>query len=213
MPEVVVFDLDGTLIRSDSMLGFVTGRMLRRPFLGVIVSPIAALLFWRLRTRPVGLSIWVWAATVFTTEQQRARHAARFASRHLRGRGRPIEAALTELREHCRAGRQVVVATGCEEHIAQALCRALGLDEVAVVGTILRAAYGGLVVRTYCNRGTKMELLRERGFEPPYQAAYTDAAADLPLLRTAEQRIMVHPSRENLKRVRKEFPEIRVLVS
>lgn len=93
---------------------------------------------------------------------------------------------------HRRFGDRVVIVTGSGCDLATAFCAALGLDDVRVVGSTLRASAGGWVVDDHCVGARKVAMLTAAGVTPPWAVVYTDSASDLPLLRLAERRCVVN---------------------
>ncbi|MFD0567082.1 haloacid dehalogenase-like hydrolase [Kitasatospora saccharophila] len=100
------------------------------------------------------------------------------------------------------AGTRVVVATGCAEPLASAVCRELGLDGVELLAAEL--APGRFAHRPVrgCLGTQKVARLGESGIAVPVDHAYTDSSMDLPLLRAAEHRYLVEPRPRTVARVR-----------
>ncbi|GAA2096641.1 HAD family hydrolase [Kitasatospora saccharophila] len=202
-PRVAVFDLDGTLCRGDSFAGFLRRSMLRGRFRAV-VSLAAAVVLVPLFLLPAGrrraVRGFVLLATAGRSTAQLAAMAAEFAASHV-ARGR-IEPVLARLREHRERGDRVVVATGCAEPLASAVCRELGLDGVELLAAEL--APGRFAHRPVrgCLGTQKVARLGESGIAVPVDHAYTDSSMDLPLLRAAEHRYLVEPRPRTVARVR-----------
>src|SRR5690606_12547691 len=66
-------------------------------------------------------------------------------------------------------------------------------EDVPVVGTEVGPRLGGVVATRHCHHAMKLVMLREAGFIGPIEAAYTDSAADLPLLLEARRPVVVNP--------------------
>ncbi|GLW57955.1 hypothetical protein Kpho01_59660 [Kitasatospora phosalacinea] len=202
-PGVAVFDLDGTLCRGDSFAGFLRRSMLDGR-LRAVLSLAAAVVLVPLFLLPAGrrraVRGFVLLATAGRSAAQLARAAAEFAAEHV-AKGR-IEPVLDRLREHRERGDRVVVATGCAEPLASAMCRELGLEDVELLAAAL--APGRFAHRPVrgCLGVQKVARLSELGIAVPISHAYTDSAADLPLLRAAEQRFLVEPRPRTVTRVR-----------
>lgn len=201
-PGVVVFDLDGTLIRDDSFSRFLTMLLLRRPLGGAAALPIAGPLFAIPATRKPAVNVWLWFATVGMPEEKYTRLARRFARSHAGERaGRAIQAAISRLKEHQAEGHRIVVVTGSEERLAREICAVLGLTGVDVVGSTLVRRRGALAADVHCYGPRKLVRLEEAGHRAPFVCAYTDSSADLPLLLAAAGRFMVEPKPRHLKRI------------
>lgn len=97
---------------------------------------------------------------------------------------------LAYLREQKEAGRRVLLVTAAEERLARAVAEHLGLfDEV--IASDGRANLKG---------EAKLRAIRER-LGPGRFDYVGDSAADLPLWRSAERALVVHPSRRLMDRV------------
>jgi len=145
-------------------------------------------------TRPVALWLLLWSATVGLGGEQFASllsaHGGWLASRAksmVRGDGWQL------LKNHQAAADDVVIVTGSSRILA--LCRALGLENVQVVGSTFRPCAGGWVVNEHCAGARKVDLLAAAGVNPPWDIVYTDSASDLPLLKLAGRRCVVNPRR------------------
>ena len=68
-----------------------------------------------------------------------------------------------------------------------------GLKAVVVVGSSVRSHLGGMVVLEHCFGERKIPMLAARGFAAPWDFAYSDHHADLPLLLKGKQRYLVNP--------------------
>lgn len=208
---VVVFDLDGTLLRGDSFGAFLVASLRRRParaLVAALAAPLWAPAFATEPTRRVAEAFLVRLA--FRGAGESAAHAAarEFAASYARGRW--ADAGLTQVREHLTAGDRVVVATGSWDALARALLDAAGLRAVPVVGARITWS-GSRVDAVHPTRGkAKVEALAAAGYSPPFDAAYSDSAKDLPLLRLARDAVAVDPSARSLKAFRRALGDVPV---
>ena len=62
-----------------------------------------------------------------------------------------------------------------------------------MVGTEVGPRCGGVVAVRHCHHEMKVRMLREAGFADPIAVAYSDSAADLPLLLAAARPVVVNP--------------------
>ncbi|PWW22815.1 phosphatidylglycerophosphatase C [Geodermatophilus normandii] len=215
--EVVVFDLDGTLVAGDSFGAFLRHLLTRRrPRLAaaLLTAPVwlPALAVGRLR---VPAERWlVWLAAVGLDADRFAAAARSFAAQHAGAAGgRAAPAVLARLREHVGRGDRVVVATACATPLAAEVCRVIGLEDVEVVASDLRRTRWGPPAPTVPARGEgKVQALRAAGVPLPLDHAYSDSASDLPLLRAARVPHLVDPSPRELRRLRAALgPDVEVL--
>jgi phosphoserine phosphatase len=112
---------------------------------------------------------------------------------------------LRMLKEHQRHGDQVVLVTGSWCDLASALCSALDLDGVKVVGSTRRVRMKDWIADEHCVGERKVEMLRDAGVVPPWSVVYTDSASDLPLLHLAERRCVVNATPGALRTLNREL--------
>jgi len=194
--RIAIFDLDRTLIRCDSFPTLLNSLLLRNwwRLVGVVlVSPVLLLLWPSAYTRTASLSALLWLATVGMRNEDWATavslHARQLASDTMNvvnGDG------VRTLKEHQERGDQGVLVTGSWCDLAEALCHALGLEGVKVVGSTRRGRLKGWIADEHCVGARKVEMLRAAGVVPPWSVVYTDSASDLPLLHLAERRCVVN---------------------
>ena len=211
-----MFDLDGTLLASDSF-GRLVARVLRRSplrlLLALSTAPAWLVLGSRRATRLRAERLVVWTCTVGRSRAGFEALLRGFAAEHAgEDGGRRITVALQRLHAHLGAGDRVVVATGCAEPLAREVCRALGLHGVEVVASTFTAHRWRLPHAVPVRGERKLRALREAGVELPVEHAYSDSAADLPLLRAARTAHLVHPSPRHLALLLRELgPDVEVL--
>ncbi|WP_432537263.1 HAD family hydrolase [Kineococcus arenarius] len=198
----VVFDLDGTLVTSDSFTRLLTTVLRRSPArLGLVVLTAPAWLVLGLRraTRPRAERLVVWSITVGRSRCGFEALLRVFAAEHAgEGGGRRVPSALQRLHGHLRAGDRVVVATACAEPLARAVCDVLDLPGAEVVASAFTPHRWRLPHAVPARGAVKLDALRAAGVALPVDHAYSDSAADLPLLRAARTAHLVRPSRRDL---------------
>lgn len=207
---IALFDFDHTLVRHDTFARFAR-RLIERDwwrtaaFLGL--SPALAPFLPLRATRSVPMQTALWLATFGLDDERFGRHLDAHVARLVRDPERLLyRDGVERLREHQRAGHRVVIATGAHEGLARAICDALGLESLEVVGSSLRPWGGGMMAREHCFGERKVTMLRARGFPPPWPWVYTDSASDLPLLRHAGEGFLVNPSRRVRERCARALP-------
>jgi phosphatidylglycerophosphatase C len=200
---VAVFDLDGTLLRGDSFSRF--GRQLifrgrTRAAATVLAAPLLGAMFLMPPTRRLAVTGLLWLATSGMSAHRFAALAATFAAEHAaETAGNRIPAVLDRLRAHLDVGDRVVIATACADPLATEICRALGLDGVEIIAAQLRPGRSGMRPVHGCRGAQKVQRLRDAGIDTPVAYAYTDSAADIPLLLAARQRYLVAPRPGHLR--------------
>jgi phosphatidylglycerophosphatase C len=205
--SIIVFDFDLTLTRWDTADRFFRW-LLRRELwrwcsLAVLTPVLAPLLLFR-STRKLPIRFAIWLASLGRSEHALRRligeHIARLDESVF------IPAAVARLRSHLDQGHRVVIATGCLAPLAAALLRDVGLADVPLVASTHRHFLGGIVVDRHCVGSNKVSMLQERGYFPPWTAAYTDHRADLPMLRLSEACFLVNPRPKCLAIIEQALP-------
>ena len=190
---IVVYDMDGTLFRGDCGGAFIKQRIkasFGRLALSVLVAPVAYPMLYIPSLRRLGVSIYLWIASVGMTESAYSRILDEFIAQY---RIRPIEPVLSECRKDIAEGRQVVIATGAGREMASAFIRHLGIDrQVGLVTSQSARFLGGMISAVQCNGEVKLSELIRHGYQPPYLKAYSDTASDLPILQSADAAFLVN---------------------
>jgi phosphatidylglycerophosphatase C len=106
--------------------------------------------------------------------------------------------AIACVRRHQADGDLVVVATGCEEVLARGFLRAVDLGDLDVVGSTGRL-WPPRVRRAMGE--SKVAMLVERGYPPPWKAAYSDSPSDLPLFAGSPRPVLVNNDEKAARQV------------
>ena len=208
-PEWVIYDLDGTLIRGDSGTRLVRALLRRhwwRRVLALVVAPVCLPLIWRVSTRRLGVSSFLWIGTVGM--DQAALEA--FVDAFMRDyRIHWIAPVLASLRADLAANRRVAVATGAFQGLAERVLASLLLVPAPqVVGASIRPWAWGFIAHQGANGVRKLWRLADAGIAPPFAEVWTDSEADLPLLEHARQRHWVSADGQAPERIRRQFPDL-----
>jgi len=196
---LVVFDFDHTLYDGDSG-GHLVMWLIKRSWLrrlgALLATPVLLPLVAFLPTRRFGISGYLWIGTLGLHER---RALDQLIDRYVthdeaRIRARLLPRALEVLQRHRDAGDRVVVATGAPPELARAILDFVAHQDLPVIGSLSRPFLGGLVTREHCHHANKMRMVRAAGYAP-IDIAYSDSAADLPLLQAARAPVVVNPKR------------------
>ena len=207
---LVVFDFDHTLYDGDSgghLVLWLLKRNWARRIGAILASPLLLPLVACLPTRRFGISGYLWIGT-FGLHQRREldklidEYVAQDAPRI---RGRLLPKALDVLQRHRDAGDRVMVATGAPPELARAILDFVAHQDLPVVGSLSRPFLGGLVTREHCHHENKMRMVRAAGYGP-IEVAYSDSAADLPLLQAARAPVVVNPKKGREAMFRRMLP-------
>jgi phosphatidylglycerophosphatase C len=197
MAPTVVFDLDKVLLGGDASTLFLHGRLRQAPgrlFLLLPAMPLLALLAASSRLRPLGARLMTRIAVGGRAEDDVQHVAAAYREAMTRKPEAAVAEAIAAVRAHQQHGDLVVVATGCEETLARGFLTAIGLGDLDVVGS--RA-----VPPRHALGEAKVALLTERGYPPPWVAAYSDSASDLPLFAGTPRPVLVNADQKAAKQV------------
>jgi phosphatidylglycerophosphatase C len=208
---LVVFDFDHTLYDGDSG-GHLVLWLLKRSWLrrvaAILATPLLLPLVAFLPTRRYGISGYLWIGTLGLHER---RELDKLIDQYVahdseRIRSRLLPKALTVLQRHRDAGDQVLVATGAPPELARAILDFVAHQDLPVIGSVSRPFLGGLVTRDHCHHENKMRMVRAAGYGP-IEVAYSDSAADLPLLMAARKPVVVNPKAGRVEMFRRVLPE------
>ena len=199
MPELVVFDLDGTITRRDTLLPYawrftVTRKPWRLPlFLGVLPSVLRFLL--RLSDEGQVKAAFIRCALGGSTRAQIEDFTASFVPRLL-GQGLFAE-AVRRIAAHRTAGDHLVLMSASADLYVPEIARQLGFAEAICTGVRWEGDRLEGSLTTPNRKGPEKVrcflALRER--HPGLTSvAYGNAAADLPQLRLANRGILVNGS-------------------
>jgi len=208
--KLVVFDFDHTLYDGDSgghLVGWLIRRSAWRSLAAILAAPILLPLVAFLPTRRFGISGFLWIGTLGTharhdldalIDQYVTHDAANI-------RARLLPKALAVLQRHRDAGDDVLVATGAPPELARAILDFVAHQDLPVIGSLSRPFLGGLVTREHCHHENKMRMVRAAG-HGPIEVAYSDSAADRPLLLAARAPVVVNPKRGRVEMFRRVLP-------
>lgn len=198
MTTTVVFDQDKVLLSGNATRLFLHGRLRLAParLLPLLAAaPVLLLVAAVSALRPLAARLLVRVAVgggeddVGGGEDDVAAVAAAFREALSRKPEAAVGDAIACLRRHRQDGDRVVVATGCEETLARGFLTAVGLGDVDVVGST--GSLHPLRVRRAMGE-TKLHLLVEHGFPPPWTAVYSDSPSDLPLFAGTARPVLVN---------------------
>ena len=191
--DIVVYDMDGTLFRGDCGGAFIKQRIkasIGRLVLSILVAPIAYPMLHIPSLRRLGVSVYLWIASVGMTESAYSIILEDFIAQY---RIKPIEPVLSECKKDIAEGKRVVIATGAGHEMASAFIRHLGMEnQVGLVTSQSTRFFGGMISAVQCNGEVKLSELIRNGYPPPYQKAYSDTASDLPILQAASKAFLVN---------------------
>ena len=208
--RLIVFDFDHTLYDGDSgghLVKWLLGRRWWRAAVAILASPLLLPLVAFLPTRRFGISGYLWIGTLGLHERRELDKLIDQYVAHdeARIRARLLPKALAVLQQHRDAGDRVLVATGAPPELARAILDFVAHADLPVIGSLSRPFLGGLVTREHCHHENKMRMVRAAG-HGPIEVAYSDSAADLPLLLAARKPVVVNPKPGRVEMFRRVLP-------
>jgi phosphatidylglycerophosphatase C len=201
MTTTVVFDLDKVLLGGDAITLFLHGRLRLEPARLLPLLAAAPLLLPAAAAstlRPLAARLVVRVAVGGEHADEVASVAAAFREALTRKPEAAVADAIACVRRHRQDGDRVVVATGCEQTLARGFLAAVGLGDVDVVGST--GSLHPLRVRRAMGE-TKLHLLVERGYPPPWKAVYSDSPSDLPLFAGTRRPVLVNAGQRAARQV------------
>ncbi len=192
MTPTVVFDLDKVLLGGDASTLFLHGRLRqsrRRAVPLLLASPVLLVGAAVPQLRALGARLMTRLAVDGSAGSDVEGVASAYRSVLAVKPEAAVADAIACVRAHQRACDTVVVATGCEEILARGFLAAIGLGHLDVVGSTgslrpprVRRAMGE----------SKVAMLVERGYPPPWKAVYSDSPSDLPLFAGTPRPVLVN---------------------
>lgn len=200
--DVVVFDLDGTLLSTDSTKVWLTKQLKSHPlrFIGAIfITPIAIPLMKFKKSKSIGASLFLWVATYGLNKNQLEEKFRAFSTEIKSNSISELywfKEGISELESHIKANRAVFIATAAPELLALELLKSININ-ATVVGTPLTRKIGGWISGIHCRHEEKLRRLQLIGINPQWLATYTDdIEEDYPILVNCKQPYLINDDRQ-----------------
>ena len=192
MKEIVVFDLDGTLLSGDSTKAWLTDKLKSNIFrfiAALIVTPIALPLMKFKKYKSKGASLYLWIAT-YGLNEEKLEYSFKNFSKNIKNNSFNslywFEQGINEVKDHLANRRIVFIATAAPEKLANVLLDSINLD-VRIFGTPLQNKLGGWISGIHCRSEEKVSRLNKLDIKQPWFATYSDDIEDdLPILMGAK---------------------------
>lgn len=207
--RTVLMDFDGVIVREDSLGAFLRHRLVRTPWRvpGFLAATSALVpMIGVPATRSRGLKLLLRAGFSGLSLDAYREGAAAFGTALASRPGALLRPGVDAALAHLADGDRVVVVTGSEETLARAVLDAAGLRDAELIGSRIGSTPLGLAFQVHAYGPAKVVELRERGIEPPWDVAYSDSSADLPMLRGARSAVLVNVGARSGARVRSALP-------
>ncbi|MDT1780930.1 haloacid dehalogenase-like hydrolase [Acinetobacter baumannii] len=208
MKEIVVFDLDGTLLSGDSTKAWLTDKLksnLLRFIAAFIVTPVALPLMKFKKYKSRGASLYLWIATYGVNEEE-LEYSFKIFSNNIKDITSDslywFEQGITEVKDHLAHGRIVFIATAAPEKLANVLLESINLD-VQIIGTPLQKKLGGWTSGIHCRSEEKVRRLNKLDIKQPWFATYSDDIEDdLPILMGAKLSYLINGDNNKIKHIK-----------
>jgi phosphatidylglycerophosphatase C len=205
--RTILFDFDGVLVRKDSFGSWLRDRLRRErwrvlPLLPIL--PVMPLLFATVRGTGVMARLAVRLATMGLTEAEFLADIRAFGKRFAARPGMRVDGVVARVREHVAAGDRVIVVSACAQPLLETILAEFGLADgsVEIIGSEVALSRLGVRAVFHNFGANKLVTLRQRGVTAPWDVAYSDSRADLPMLQMARQAVLVNPPARDERAVR-----------
>jgi phosphatidylglycerophosphatase C len=201
--RVVLFDFDGVLMHGDAFALFARERYARSlgcKLMALLSAPGLILLLPFSRNWPMRLLARI--ALLGMSERAYRRRAEEFAGLLVRRPRQFCRDGVRALRRHQAAGDRVIVVTGCEHHLVSSMLSQLGLSGLEVVASQLRPSWVGMRLLRHNVGARKVKSLAQCGVTA-WQLAYSDSLQDAPMLKPADEAVLVNGTPRLCKKVEK----------
>jgi phosphatidylglycerophosphatase C len=205
--RVVLFDFDGVIVRHQTLELYFRDRLAGagrwRLLLGLPILPFVPLLIPTVAgNRFLGRS-FLRVVTFARRETTYRRQAEAFARAYARRPGVFLRDAVATLRRHVDAGDRVVIVSGNDLTVVEAILDEVGLTGYELIASTTRGGPFGVHFTVHNVEGMKVRTLDRAGIPRPWSIAYSDSLSDLAMLRAADEAKLVNPSAKVEKKARK----------
>jgi phosphatidylglycerophosphatase C len=209
--RVVLFDFDGVLVRHQTLELFFRERLSGfgrwRLLLGLPWLPLVP--FMRASaagTRILG-RVFLRVVTFGRSEKTYTQLLTAFGRAYARRPGVFVRDGVATLRRHVEAGDRVVIVTGNDGTLVQAILDEVNLQGAELIASQVRGGVFGVHFVRHNVDGMKVKSVERAGIARPWAIAYGDSVSDLAMLRAADAAKLVNPSPKTLKKLRKPLGE------
>ena len=202
-PRIVLFDFDGVLFCGDAFYLFIKERYATafwRKLLALLTLPW--LLLCLPFSRKLAMRTLIHVGLFGMGPQRYQLTVEAFADQLVRRPRQFYRDSLLRLRKHQAEGDKVIVVTGCERLLVSRVLAQLGLTDLDILATELKPGWSGMRVRAHNIGRRKVQRLAADGITR-CRVAYSDSLQDLPMLKLADEPVVVNGTPNLCKRVEK----------
>jgi phosphatidylglycerophosphatase C len=196
--RVVLFDFDGVIVRHQTLELFFRERLSGmgrwRLLLALPLLPFVPLMIPTVAGSRVLGRVFLRVVTFGRRETAYRRQLAAFARLYARRPGVFLRDAVATLRRHVDAGDRVVIVSGNDITLVEAILDEVSLTGYELVASQTRGGPFGVHFTRHNVESVKVATVERSGVPRPWAIAYTDSLSDLPMLRAAEAAKLINPS-------------------
>jgi phosphatidylglycerophosphatase C len=196
--RVVLFDFDGVIVRHQTLELFFRERLSGagrwRVLLALPLVPFIPLLIGSVSGNRFLGRVFLRVVTFGRREAAYRRMIDSFARTYARRPGVFLRDAVATLRRHVDAGDRVVIVSGNDLQLVQAILDEVNLCGHEVVASQTRGGLFGVHFTRHNVEAVKVRTLDKAGIPRPWAVAYSDSLSDLPMLGTAETARLINPT-------------------
>jgi len=183
MNEIVVFDMDGTLLSNDSTKQWIKEALKDNIFRlsgAIFIMPLALPLMKIKKYKSIGASLFLWLATVGLSDAELHESFIKFSEKIKTKSYDDLYwfiDGIQEMDKHIKNGKKVIIVTAAPEILATVLVESIGIN-VNIIGTPLKKKIGGWIGGKHCRHKEKVRRLELQGIKAPWFATYSDDIED-----------------------------------
>lgn len=190
--RVVLFDFDGVLLHGDAFHMFLRQRYARAPWRALLAVMCVPVLLLQVVVSRLAAERTLSRVALLGMHERRYQKLIDAFAAHLVRRSRACcRDGVRALRRHLADGDRVLVVTGCEQRLVNAIFRELGLGDVEILATQWRNRWFGMQLTWHNVGARKVQMLLRRGVRV-WHLAYSDSLRDVPMLKAAADAVLVN---------------------
>ncbi len=188
-----VFDLDGTLLNTDSTASIIIPLVRRSRYKSLIASVVLPIVlpmfrskYWHKLASSTLITLGFWGKHA---EHEVCAFIERFMAKKTKLAWH--QQGLQQLDWHLAQGHRVIIITGASALVAKPLVATLQRP-ITLLCTDITQWRSFFWIKRYCRFREKVNILAEQGILPKWHYAYTDSFDDYQLLKHAEQAFLIN---------------------
>jgi phosphatidylglycerophosphatase C len=202
--RVVLFDFDGVIVRHQTLELFYRERLSGigrwRLLLAFPLVPFVPLLIGSVAGNRFLSRVFLRVVTFGRSDAGCRRLMQAFGRTYARRPGVFCRDAVAALRRHVDAGDRVVIVTGNDQQMVEAMLDEVRLTGYELVASRTRMGLFGMRFVLHNVHHAKVRTLDRAGIARPWTIAYGDSLSDIPILKAADLARLVNPTPKILKK-------------